>query len=138
MQIEVCMAKIHNATVTQANPEYKGSITICAKLMKAAGIRPYQLLHINNGRNGVHWETYAMPGKDGEICLNGWPPSHHFKKGDRVIILAIARVTPEEYEITRANVVFVDENNQRTQKESHSLGDLHRNMLASLEEAETP
>jgi len=57
--------------------------------MEAAGILPYQLLHINNVANGFHWETYAVEGTPGEICLNG-PPAHNFKKGDKVIILALA------------------------------------------------
>lgn len=124
MTIRVCMAKLHNVTVTEANPNYKGSITIGQNLLEASGIKPYQMVIINNGENGDTWQTYVIPGKDGEICLNGRPPSHHFKPGDQVIILAEAFVTPDEFPKLVAKVVFVDVQNKVTEVESHTLGEL--------------
>ncbi len=124
MNIRVCMAKLHNVTVTEANPNYKGSITIGQNLLDASGIKPYQMVIINNGRNGDTWQTYVIPGKTGEICLNGHPPAHHFKPGDVVIILAEAFVTPEEFPKLVAKVIFVDDKNSITNVESHTLGDL--------------
>ena len=122
MNIRVCMAKLHNVTVTEANPNYKGSITIGRNLLEASGIKPYQMVIINNGRNGDTWQTYVIPGKTGEICLNGQPPAHHFKPGDVVIILAEAFVTAEEYATFVSKVVFVDAKNNVSSVESHSLG----------------
>ncbi|GEM_PF-362401 len=136
MNIRVCMAKIHNATVTEANPGYKGSISICPLIMKAAGIRPCQMLIINNCRNGDTWQTYAMLGKEGQICLNGKPPAHHFQKGDVVIILAEAWVSGGEYENLAANVVFVDDKNKIIDVKSNNLADLFHEMFVVTEDLE--
>lgn len=121
MQILACMAKIHRATVTEADLNYVGSITIDEDLLDASGIVPYQYLNITNLRNGVFWRTYAMAGKrgNGDICLNG-PPAHHFKKGDLCIILAECLVTPEEMKSLETKVVFVDEKNKVTEVKRHS------------------
>ena len=124
MNIRICAAKLHNVYVTEANPDYKGSITIGKELLEASGIKAYQMVIINNGENGDTWQTYAMPGKKGQVCLNGRPPSHHFKPGDQVIILAEVFVTPEEYPRVVAKVVFVDKNNNITGVDSHTLGEL--------------
>ncbi len=124
MNIRICTAKLHNVTVTEANPKYKGSITIGCELMKAAGILPYQMVIINNGRNGVSWQTYVIPGKEGEVCLNGLPPSHHFKKGDKIIVLVEAFVTPKEYKKIVAGVVFVDRDNKILEIKKERLSDL--------------
>ncbi len=85
------MAKIHRATVTQADLNYVGSITIDEELLEKSGIQPFQYLNITNVSNGIFWQTYAMPGKrgNGDICLNG-PPARHFQPGDKIIILAEA------------------------------------------------
>jgi aspartate 1-decarboxylase len=82
MLIPACKAKIHRATVTQANLNYVGSITIDEALLEAAGIAPFQYLNITNVSNGFFWRTYAMAGKrgNGDICLNG-PPARHFRSG---------------------------------------------------------
>ena len=89
MLIRACIAKIHRATVTEADLDYVGSITIDEALLEQSGIRPYQYVNITNVSNGVFWQTYVMPGRrgQGDICLNG-PPARHFQKGDKVIILA--------------------------------------------------
>ena len=116
------MAKIHRATVTEADLNYVGSITIDEDLLDAADIRPYQYCIITNLRNGVFWQTYAIAGKrgNGDICLNG-PPAHHFQKGDLVIIIAEAFVEPKEMEHLNPKVVFVDEQNKITEVKEHKL-----------------
>jgi len=121
MLIRACMAKIHRATVTEANLDYVGSITIDQDLLDASGIQPFQYLIITNLRNGILWQTYAMAGKrgNGDICLNG-PPAHHFKKGDKVIILAEAYLKPDEMKDLNTTVVFVDEKNRVTEVKKHS------------------
>jgi len=111
MLITICTAKLHCVRVTDARLDYQGSITIGRELLKAAGIVPFQLLHINSMANAVHWETYAIPGKLGEICLNGCP-ARLFQPGDKVVILALAQGTPNEAAKVKQKVVFVDDNNK--------------------------
>jgi aspartate 1-decarboxylase len=91
----MCKSKIHRATVTGAKLDYTGSITIDTNLMEAAGILPFEMVHINSMSNAAHWETYAIPGGDGEITLNGCP-ARLFMPGDEVVILSLVQVTPEE------------------------------------------
>jgi len=122
MLIEICTAKIHRATVTEANLNYVGSITIDKKLLDASGIKEFQMVNITNLSNGTLWQTYAMAGPEGkgDICLNG-PPARHFHPGDIVIILGKALVTPEEYNVAEPMVVFVDAKNQLTKTDKHRL-----------------
>jgi aspartate 1-decarboxylase len=99
--------------VTAAKLDYEGSITIDSVLMAAAGIMPYQILHINSMANAAHWETYAIPGPpgSGEICLNGCP-ARLFLPGDEVIILSLEQMTREEAATVEHKVVYVDANNK--------------------------
>jgi aspartate 1-decarboxylase len=122
MLLHACAGKIHRATVTQAELDYVGSITIDEDLLDAAGIVPYQYLNITNLRNGVYWRTYAIAGKrgNGDICLNG-PPARHFKKGDIIVILAEVLVEPREMATLDPVVVFVDTNNKITEIKRHTL-----------------
>ncbi len=111
MHITFCTGKLHRVTVTGACLDYQGSITIDRKLMEAAGILPFQMIHINNLSNAAHWETYAIPSDvRGEICLNG-SPARIYHKGDKVIILALAHGTPEEAAAVKQTVVHVDDKN---------------------------
>ncbi|MBP1931653.1 aspartate 1-decarboxylase [Ammoniphilus resinae] len=116
MQRMMCKGKIHRATVTEANLDYVGSITIDSKLMKAANILPYEMVQVTSLRNAVRWKTYALPGTNnsGEICLNG-PPAHLFQPGDVVIILSLGLFTSEEINELMPKIVFVDGNNQITE-----------------------
>jgi len=121
MRLEALIGKIHRATVTQAELDYVGSITIDRTLAKAAGIRQFQKVTITNLRNGMLWYTYVMLGKAGSgvIRLNG-PPARHFKKGDLVIILAYAQVRSKELDAISPAIVFVDKKNKITKVERHS------------------
>jgi aspartate 1-decarboxylase len=113
MLIRACMAKIHRATVTQADLNYVGSITIDEDLLAASGIKPFQYVNITNVSNGAFWQTYVMAGKrsQGEICLNG-PPARHFQPGDKIIVLAEAWIEPSELKELNPVVVFVDDKNK--------------------------
>lgn len=115
MLINVCIAKLHRATVTDADLDYIGSITIDEALLAAAGLLPGQMVTINNVSNAVSWRTYILKGKKGkgEIILNG-PPARLFQKGDKVIILGEAWVSPEEAEKMSPTVVFMDDKNKIT------------------------
>lgn len=122
MQRLMCKGKIHRATVTEAELDYVGSITIDQKLMKASNIKPYEMVQIANLKNAARWKTYAIPAPEGSkrICLNG-PPANLFSPGDLVIILSQGLMTDEEIEDLKPKVVFVDENNEITSVEEHDL-----------------
>lgn len=115
MLLTLCKAKIHRATVTEANLDYVGSITIATDLMEAAGIMPYERVQIVNRQNGSRLETYVIPGEAGSgvICMNG-PAAYHATPGDLIIIIAYALMTPEEAQGWRPTVVFVDSANTVT------------------------
>jgi aspartate 1-decarboxylase len=106
-------SKIHRATVTDGNLAYKGSITVDRKLMKAANLRPFEFVHVNNLSNAVHWETYVIPGDDGQIVLNG-PPARLFQKGDKVVILGFSYLTNEEMSTFEHVDVMVTDTNEIT------------------------
>src|ERR1700691_5963274 len=120
MLIRACMAKIHRATVTEADLNYVGSITIDETLIEACGMRPFQYVNITNLRNGVFWQTYIIAGPpgNGDICLNG-PPAHHFQPGDKVIILAETWIERSDLRTLDPVVVFVDDENRITEVKKH-------------------
>lgn len=119
MQIQVLKAKIHRATVTQAELDYVGSITIDRTLMDAAGIVEYEKVLIANVNTGDRIETYVIAGEpdSGIICLNG-AAAHAASTGDKVIIMSFALMTPEEYQSFDPMVVFTDDSN-RISKVTH-------------------
>ncbi len=115
MLINVCIAKLHRATVTDADLNYLGSITIDETLLEAAGLLPGQMVQITNVSNAVLWRTYIVKGKKGrgDIILNG-PPARFFQKGDKVIILGEAWVDAKEAEKMSPTVIFMSEKNKIT------------------------
>jgi len=108
MLIEVCTAKIHHATVTEADLNYVGSITIDQEIIDRAGMKAYQYVNITNLANGAFWRTYIMSGKKGggEVCLNG-PPARHFQPGDKIIVIAQGWIDPAEHATIDPKIVFV-------------------------------
>ncbi len=121
----ICKGKIHRASVTEADLNYTGSITIDYDLMEAADIRPYEMVHVNNVSNAATWRTYAIPSErgSGRICLNG-PPARLFQPKDQVIILSLGIVSDSEYQTSTSNIVFVNSVNQILRIERHQLWDL--------------
>ena len=113
MAITVCTGKLHCVQVTAARLDYEGSITIGRNMMEAADMVPFQLVHINNMSNAVHWETYVIPGSDGEIQLNGCP-ARLFHTGDKVIVLSLEQMTREEAAKVKQKVVHFGPNNEIT------------------------
>jgi len=113
MSITVCTGKLHRVYVTEARLDYEGSITIDPTLMDAAGMLPFQLVHINNMSNAVHWETYIIPGErnSGDICLNGCP-ARLFQPGDQVIVLGLEQLSREDTGKVEHKVVHVDRKNK--------------------------
>jgi len=117
-------SKIHRATVTEANLDYEGSISIDKKLMAAADILAYEQVHVLNINNGHRFTTYAIKGDPGEICLNG-AAALLAKKGDIVIILTYTTVSEEEAKKLKPNVVHVNARNEirdtKHEIKNHSL-----------------
>jgi len=110
---EIMRAKIHRATVTEANLHYVGSITIDAQLMAAADLYEYEKVLVVNVDNGQRFTTYAMAGENdsGIICLNG-AAARLVLPGDKVIIIAFASLSPEELVDFSPRIVLVDGNNK--------------------------
>jgi aspartate 1-decarboxylase len=109
MLIRVCKSKIHRATVTRADLDYVGSITIDEALLEASGLLPFQYVNITNLANGVFWQTYVMaaPKGSGRVELNG-PPARHFQPGDRIIVLGEAYLEPSELDDLDPKIVIVE------------------------------
>ena len=105
--------KIHRATVTEANLEYMGSVTIDSDLMEQAGILAGERVQIVDNNNGNRLETYTIAGPSGSgiICLNG-AAARKVTVGDKVIIIAYAQMTAEEAANFVPKVVMVDDNNR--------------------------
>jgi aspartate 1-decarboxylase len=111
MNITLLKCKIHRATVTEADLNYEGSVSIDPKLVEAAGLRELEKVEIYNCNNGNRFATYVIFGKDGEICLNG-AAARMVHKGDLVIIAAYASMTEQEATQHKPNLVFVDAKNK--------------------------
>ena len=112
MYIVMLESKIHRATVTQAELDYVGSITIDRSLMDAAGILEYEKVLVVDVDNGNRFETYAIEGERDShvICLNG-AAARLCQVGDRVIIMTFCKIDAEEAKSHRPVVVFVDDKN---------------------------
>lgn len=108
-------AKIHRATVTGADVDYEGSVTIPPELLEAAGIHPYESIHIWNTTRGTRLETYAIAGLQGssDICANG-AAAHLIRPGDHVILAAYTFVPEQDVPTHRPKLIFVNESNQIT------------------------
>ncbi|MDQ0875166.1 aspartate 1-decarboxylase [Paenibacillus sp. V4I3] len=117
-------AKIHRATVTEANLNYIGSITIDEDLIDLVGMLPNEKVQIVNNNNGARLETYIIPGPRGTgvICLNG-AAARLVQAGDTVIIISYAMMTDEEAKKHQPTIAIMGENNKVAQllkEEEHS------------------
>jgi aspartate 1-decarboxylase len=126
MHRTLLLAKIHNCTLTDANLNYVGSISIDKKLMEAAGILPYEQVQVVNKSNGERLVTYAIEAlpESGAIELNG-AAARLGAPGDRLIIMTYGQFSPEEVTTYSPKVVLVDEQNRlleiRRYEELHTL-----------------
>jgi aspartate 1-decarboxylase len=132
MTRKMLKSKIHRATVTGADLEYEGSITIDESLLEAADILPYEAVDIWNVTNGARFQTYAMAGKPGSgaICVNG-AAARLVSRGDLIIIASWVELDFAEARKYWSRLVFVDERNVPTGKttENPGQGDLERAVL---------
>lgn len=115
MTIEMLKSKIHRATVTGADIAYNGSISIDPALVEAVGLREFEKVDVLDIDNGARLTTYVILGEPGEVCVNG-AAARLVDKGDRVIIVAYARLTEKEAENFRPRIVLVDETNAITER----------------------
>lgn len=104
-------SKIHRATVTAASVDYEGSITIDSELMAAADILAHEQVHVLDIDNGARLVTYAIPGNQGEICVNG-AAAKKVGIGDTIIIVSYGGLVPAELPGHEPVVVLVDGNNR--------------------------
>ena len=109
----VCKSKLHGATVTEANVHYTGSLTLDADLMKAAGLVPYEQVHVVDVENGSRLVTYCIEGPpaSGTVCVNG-AAARLIAAGDKVIIISYAQVTSEELEGFAPTIIMLDRHNR--------------------------
>ncbi len=113
MQVTMLKGKIHRATVTQAELDYVGSITVDEELLEKAGMLEYEKVQIVDVNNGNRFETYTIAGERGSgmICLNG-AAARCVSVGDKVILMTYAQYDEEEAKTHKPKVVFVDEENK--------------------------
>jgi aspartate 1-decarboxylase len=113
MQRTMMKSKIHRATVTDANLNYVGSITIDRDLIDAADLLPFEQVHVVNISNGIRFETYVIEGErgSGELCLNG-AAARLAQPGDKVIVISYGVYAEDELDDYEPIVVLVDERNR--------------------------
>jgi aspartate 1-decarboxylase len=119
MNRKLLKSKIHRATVTDANLEYEGSVTLDGSLMEGANIKEYEHVCIWNLNSGARVETYAIVGKlnSGTVCING-AAAHHIKAGDKVIIASYGYYPEEEAKNHQPILLLVDDQNRPKRGES--------------------
>ncbi len=127
MTITLLKSKLHRATITGADLNYVGSITIDATLMEQAGILEYEQVHIVDINNGSRLQTYVIKGEPGSgmICLNG-AAARHVQVGDKIIIMSYVSMTPDEAASHEPIVVHLNEQNKSIEisnKEIHGTID---------------
>ena len=111
MRRQMMKSKIHRATVTDANLNYVGSITIDTELMALADIREWEQVHVVDINNGARFVTYAIPGGPGTMCLNG-AAARLVQPGDKIIVITYADYEDAELENFEPRIVHVDAANR--------------------------
>jgi aspartate 1-decarboxylase len=124
-------SKIHRATVTHADLDYEGSVTIDEDLMEASGIWDYEAVHIWNITRGTRLQTYAIKGQRGSgvICING-AAAHLNKPGDMVILATFAEMEEAEARNHEPTVVLVDRQNRIVAKDAVEVAGPKRRVVA--------
>ena len=117
MQLTLLKAKLHRATVTEANLNYTGSITIDKTLLEQSGILVWEKVSVVNNNNGQRFETYVIEGEagSGTVCLNG-AAARLVQPGDKIIIMAYVSLSPEEAKEHKPGVFILDEDNRITER----------------------
>lgn len=123
MLLTLLKAKLHRATVTEANLNYAGSITIDRDLADKAGIFINEKVQVVNNNNGARFETYVIEGErgSGTICLNG-AAARLVQPGDKIIVMAYAHMTPEEAQKHKPVILLLDDENKIIDRFTESAG----------------
>lgn len=123
MLLTLLKAKLHRATVTEANLNYAGSITIDRDLADKAGIFINEKVQVVNNNNGARFETYVIEGErgSGTICLNG-AAARLVQPGDKIIVMAYAHMTPEEAQKHKPVILLLDDENKIIDRLTESAG----------------
>ena len=126
-RLHLFKSKIHRATVTHADLDYEGSVTISGELMDAAGMLEHEQVHIWNVTRGTRLVTYTLRGEDGSgiICING-AAAHLMSPGDKVILATFAEAEAEDARAWKPTVVFVDEANRMVTEGAEIAGPKRR------------
>jgi len=113
MKIEILKSKIHRATVTDANLDYVGSLSLDEDLIKAANLHVYEKIQVLNITNGNRLETYIIkaPSGSGEVCVNG-AAAHLVGAGDLIIIASYCQLNSSEVDLFKPTIVLLDKNNK--------------------------
>jgi aspartate 1-decarboxylase len=104
-------AKVHKATVTESNLSYEGSLTLDGGILKKAGILPFEQVMISNLNNGERFETYVIPGRKGEVCLNG-PTARKGVVGDKIIIFCYSYVEDRSTKGFNPKIILLGDKNK--------------------------
>ena len=113
MFVQIMKAKLHGGKVTEANIDYTGSIGIDGELLRKSGMLPYEKVQVLNLERGQRIETYIIPEKagSGKLVING-AAAHHFKVGERILVIAYAFLVPEEAKDFTPIVLILGESNE--------------------------
>lgn len=123
MMIQLLKSKIQELVVSQSSTEYPGSISLPEELMKAAGIRPFELVYVNNKTNGNRITTYAVRGsREGFVTVNG-AAARLFNAGDQIHVLSYAQFTEAEAEVFQPVLVMANRNNRLTARQWYVIGE---------------
>jgi len=137
MFLSMMKSKIHQATVTEANLQYEGSITIDRNLLRSAELLPGEQVHVVNLNNGSRIETYCVegPAGSGTICMNG-AAARRAQAGDKIIIISYALMEEEQARLYKPKVVFVDRSNAvipaKSLSSTRSRAGIERKIRSSL------
>lgn len=135
----VCKSKIHGGTVTDANLQYTGSLTLDPHFMRAADLVPYEQVQVVNVNNGARFETYCIEGAPGSgtMCLNG-AAARLAVVGDKLIVISYAHVSDQELEQFAPKLVFLDQDNRIRQVITEACHSFNGESRAGLDDASGP
>lgn len=122
MLVSMLKAKIHRATITEANLNYIGSITIDENLLLESGIMENEKVQVVNINNGSRFETYTIKGNrgEGQICVNG-AAARLVNEGDKIIIISYCQLEDAQVSVHRPKVIFMNDNNTVHSRSSHEM-----------------
>jgi aspartate 1-decarboxylase len=121
MMLQILKAKLQGVIVSESNINYPGSISLPEELLRASGIKQFELVYVNNRTNGSRIVTYAVKSKrEGFVSVNG-AASHHFKSGDTVHVLSYCNLSAEEADVFQPVLVITDKDNRLVESKPYTF-----------------